>query len=154
MIRWRRAWLGRGCHAPAESGLKQTFQVCFGVNLAGVTLSAVLALIPSLSYAQQAVVTYSKGLTSTNASGTVTTGSTFQKVFGANSHRAGCTIQNNSTNTMYVTEGLGVSASTTGNAVHLAAGAAYNCQVGGMVLTGEIDLTTVSAGDAFYAAQE
>lgn len=146
-------WLGSGCHPPAKMGFGKGLSLFPGV-LAGMTLSAILALTPNWANAQQPVVTYPKGLVSTNSSGTITAGSTFQKVFGANTNRAGCTIQNKSTNTMYVTEGLGVANSTTGNAMTISPGALYNCQLGGIVLVGEIDLMSVSAGDAFYAAQE
>lgn len=91
-----------------------------------------------------------------NASGTITSTGVFQIVFkatGPTQYRKGCTIQNNGTHTMYVTEGLGTASSTTSNSAQLAAGTSYNCQFGGMVLSGEIDITG-TIGDAFYAAQE
>src|SRR5690348_891481 len=115
----------RRCHCWQAGNLGFTYQrksraaEWVRAGMAGAALSAFVALIPGLCFAQQPVITYSKGTTSSNASGTVTTGGVFQKIFGASSVRAGCAIQNNSTNTMYVTEGLGVANSTTGKAVAL-----------------------------------
>lgn len=91
-----------------------------------------------------------------NASGTIAATGTFQKVWSATGAgtplRKGCTIQNNGTHNMYVSEGLGVAASTESNSLVLAAGGIYYCSVNGVVLDGEIDITG-TAGDAFYAAQ-
>lgn len=98
-----------------------------------------------------------------NASSTITATSTFQLVFattvpasssgaGVVATRRGCTIVNNGTHNMQVTEGLGVAASTAGLSVTLLPGQAYYCAAGGTVLTGEIDITG-TIGDAFYAAQ-
>ena len=131
-----------------------------------LALALLLGLV-SPSLAQQVVQTIpAPGTTGAgNASSTIGTGgSTFQKVFsGANNSvaptvgtagaRHGCTIQNNGTHTMYVTEGLGTAASTLTNSVQLAAGLAYYCgNPNGITLIGEIDITG-TAGDAFYAAQ-
>ena len=103
-----------------------------------------------------ATVPYPASSVGGNASSTIGGTGTFQKVFSATSgtgaFRKGCTIQNNGTHSMYVTEGLGVAASTESNSVVLAAGGIYYCQVGGIVLDGEIDITG-TATDAFYAAQ-
>lgn len=100
-----------------------------------------------------------------NASGTVGTGgTTFQLVFaGAGNSiapatstpgaRHGCSIQNNGTHVMYVTEALGVSASTQAKAWQVSAyGGIFNCNFAGVVFIGEIDLTG-TAGDAFAATQ-
>ena len=53
---------------------------------------------------------------------------------------------------MYITEGTGAASSTLTNSFILAAGATYYCNVQGVVLIGEIDITG-TATDAFYAAQ-
>lgn len=92
-----------------------------------------------------------------NVSGTIASTGAFQKLWGATGgsagpFRKGCTIQNNGTHNMNVSEGLGVAGSTTGNSVVVPAGGIYYCQVGQIVLTGEIDITG-TATDAFYAAQ-
>lgn len=105
------------------------------------------------------VTTYPAPATSAggNVSGTIASTGTFQKLWGATGgsgvpFRKGCTIQNNGTHSMNVSEGLGVAGSTTGNSVVVPAGGTYYCQVGQIVLTGEIDITG-TATDAFYAAQ-
>ena len=135
----------------------------------GLASALVLALLAGAGLADSGtpVVTTPVPVTSQggNASGTITTTSTFQKIFPATAldtqssgpgvlpSRRGCTIQNNSTHTMYVTEGLGVTASTTGNSAQISGGATFYCgALGGPVLSGEIDITGTS-GDAFYAVQ-
>ena len=95
-----------------------------------------------------------------NASSTIASTGVFQKLFSASSTtpegspppRHGCTIVNNGTHSMYVSEGLGVAASTVSNTTILAANGVFYCAVGNIVLTGEVDITG-TAGDAFYAAQ-
>lgn len=136
-------------------------------------MSARLRLIPALVLAlavlltgparsQQAVVTSPTGGTTSggNASSTIVATGVFQLLFsaasslqGGASTRRGCTIQNNGTHNMYVTEGLGIAASTLVNSAILAPGVPYYCTWAGVVLTGEIDITG-TIGDAFYAAQE
>ncbi len=116
------------------------------------------SLVTGAALAQQQVLTVPQpGSTlGGNVSSTVTTTNTFQKLFAAAgvppTNRHGCTIINTGTHTEYVSEGLGVAASTTGNSVPLAPQQAYFCTVNGIVLTGEIDITG-TAGDSFYAAQ-
>lgn len=121
------------------------------------------ALLPSIAWGQQGqqVVTVPSAVSTkgANASSTITSTGVFQVLFAATpvdvnrAPRRGCTIQNNGSHTMYVTEGLGTTDSTTALAVQLAAGQVYYCQQGGVVLSGEIDITG-TADDAFYAAQE
>lgn len=123
-----------------------------------LVLAIALAAWPAA--AQQPVHTVPQPATSagSNASGTITATGVFQPVWAASSQspgsavRKGCTIQNNSARTMYVTEGLALADSTTGKAVALAAGVAYFCNSGGTVLTGQINITG-TIGDGFYAAQ-
>lgn len=124
-------------------------------------LGAVCALLAcGPSWSQQPVFTWPQAGSTAggNASSSVAVTNTFQLVFGSSPQqpgaavRKGCTIINYGTNTMWVTEGLGVAGSTKAKAVQLAANQAFYCQVYGIVLTGEIDLTGTS-GDAFYAAQ-
>ena len=98
-----------------------------------------------------------------DASGTIAVTNTFQKVFsGANNTvapvtgtagaRHGCSIQNNGTHTMFITESVGVAGSTLTNSWQVAAGALFNCNFGAVVLTGEIDITGTTA-DAYVAKQ-
>lgn len=93
-----------------------------------------------------------------NASGTITSTNTFQLVFAATKQtpespqRRGCTIQNNGTHNMWVTEGYTVATATAANAVVVPQAGIYYCSVNNIALTGEIDITGTS-GDAFYAAQ-
>lgn len=90
-----------------------------------------------------------------NASSTIVATGVFQQVFAATTQprfRNGCTIQNNGANPMYVTEGIGIAGSTTGNSAVIAAGGIFYCNVGEIALQGEIDITG-TIGEAFYAAQ-
>jgi len=133
----------------------------------GGALALALALSVASAQAQQTVVTLPAPATSANgdASGTISPGgSTFQKVFGGAGNsvaptvgtsgaRHGCSVQNNGTHSMYVTEGLGVSVSTLTNSwVVLSGGGLFNCNFAGIVLTGEIDISG-TLGDAFVAKQ-
>lgn len=117
--------------------------------------------------AQQTVITRPQPVTSAggDASGTITSTNTFQKVFaGANNtvaptvgtpgQRNACLIQNNGTHIMYVTEGKGISASTLLNSWQISAnGGLFYCTQANVILVGEIDVTGTS-GDAFVASQE
>jgi hypothetical protein len=131
-----------------------------------LALALALALAPALAQSQSLpapVATWPTYATTAggNASGTIGTGGgTFQLVFAAGSTnqgqgpfpRRGCTIQNNGTHTMWISEGLGVATATEAKSFQLAAGAVYDCSVNGSVLIGEIDITG-TASDPFYAAQ-
>jgi len=90
-----------------------------------------------------------------NASGTIASTGVFQLLWSATgtpNPRHGCTIENNGSNVMYITEGLALGSSSTSAAVKLATGDYYYCTAFGTVLTGQINITGTS-GDAFYAAQ-
>ena len=126
-------------------------------------VAALLAASPAL--AQQWVTTVPLPATTKGGevSTTIVSTNVFQKVWGvaANSGapganvpgtRHGCSIQNNGTNNMYVSEGKTIATATTSNTWVLAAGNLFNCNFNGIVLTGEIDITGTS-GDAFFAAQ-
>lgn len=115
----------------------------------------VVGVMASCALGQVPVVTSPQPVSTSGGNGSTTIGSTgtFQKVWGANVARRGCTIVNKGANTMYVTEGLGVAASTQTLAAQVAVGGAFYCaNPGGTVLTGEIDITGTTS-DAFYAAQ-
>ena len=128
-------------------------------------LAVALVLVAAGARAQQPVWTVPQPATTTggNASGTVTGNSSFKKVFSSTSPapanvpsggspRHGCTLINQGSHNMYVTEGLGVAASTTSNSVILVPNQPYYCNWNGTVLTGEIDIAGTD-GEAFYAAQ-
>lgn len=128
----------------------------------GLGLGLGLAL-PAL--AQQAVWTVPQPATSAggNASGTITGTNSFKLLFAGTSlapgaspagggPRHGCTVINQSTRNMYVSEGKTAATATTGSSVTLAAGQAYYCNWNGTVLVGEIDIAGTD-GDAYYAAQ-
>ena len=131
------------------------------VLLAVAALPLLLATLPAAAQQGQSVVTIPRAVSTkgANASGTIASTGVFQLLFAATPSspggqpRAGCTIQNNGSHTMYVTEGLGTAASTTALAWTLTAGQSANCQFGGVVLQGEVDITGTT-GDSFYAAQE
>ncbi len=124
---------------------------------------ALLLLAPALSaMGQQPVLTVpSPGSTlGGNASSTIASTGVFQNVWAASpapsggaGARKGCTIQNNGTHNMYVSEGQALASATTSNTAVLGPGGMYNCNSAGIVLIGRIDITGTS-GDAFYAAQE
>lgn len=89
-------------------------------------------------------------------------GTTFQLLFAATgvnvagqlvSPRKACTVQNNGTHTMWISEGTTALLATQAKSAQIGPGQAYYCNNSGVVLTGEIDITGTS-GDAFYAAQE
>ena len=90
------------------------------------------------------------GATSTDASGTVATGGTFQSVLAANGNRKGCTIQNPTTasEVLYVYFGPNASA-TTANSFSLAAGAAVSCAISGIILDDNVSVTGATTGHAF-----
>lgn len=126
-------------------------------------LAWALALVLSAAWAQTPVWTIPQPSTSAggNASSTIIGPATtqFQQVFASTAanepikQRKGCTIQNNGTHVMYVTEGLGTAASTQAKAAQLvSSGGTYYCVWQGTVLIGEIDIAGTS-GDAFYAVQ-
>ena len=129
----------------------------------GLGLAALLATAFPAA-AQQQVLTVPLPALSGDASGTITTTNTFQKIWGASGlsgapttgsagARHGCSVQNNGSHTMYVTESTGVAASTTSNSWQIpSSGGVFNCNFGGVVLSGEIDITGTS-GDAFVAKQ-
>ena len=121
--------------------------------------------LASPAQAQQVDYNYPAPATSLggDVSGTIAVTSTFQKLWGAANGslapvpggtptRKGCSVQNNGTHNMFVNEGTAIGSATTSNTWVVAAGALFNCNFGGVVLTGEIDITGTS-GDAFVAKQ-
>ncbi len=128
-----------------------------------VVVASLLALLVTSALAQNVVWTVPEPALSADYSGTITVTNTFQKVFsganntvapttGTSGARHGCSIQNNGTHTMYVSEGAGIASSTLATSWQVAAGALFNCNFGNIVLSGEIDITGTS-GDAYVAKQ-
>ena len=131
----------------------------------------VIAALLALALAQEAKaqeVIYTNPVPATtlggDASGTIAVTGTFQRVWGAAAgtyapvvgsagSRRGCSIENNGTHAMYVNEATPVASATTSNTwIVTANGGLFNCNFGGVVLTGEIDITG-TVGDAFVAKQ-
>lgn len=109
----------------------------------------------SAAFAQNVnpVTTQPYGVTTANASSTIAVTNTFQTVWTRSTNtrgRAGCTIQNTGTNTMYVAFGA---TPLTATSVKLNAGQSLNCTVGGIVLQDTVSITG-TAGETFYAAQQ
>jgi len=109
-----------------------------------------LATLPTM--AQQTVIVQPVGVGGTNDSGVIASSSAFQKVFDENSSRKGCVIQNKSSNSMYVTVGVGVADSTQDGSFVLAANSSFHCADGIVTLTGEVDIKGTQ-NDKFYASQ-
>lgn len=90
-------------------------------------------------------------VSSTNISGTVTTGGTFQTILAANTTtRLGCSIENPTT----ATEPLLVYASTpssptSGASYSLGPGGIFNCSSGNLVIGDAIAVTATTTGHAF-----
>jgi len=82
---------------------------------------------------------------SSDISGTVTLGGTYQTVLASNSSRKGCLIQNPTT----ATEVLSVKVGTMAQPYTLAAGAAFSCNNGPVVVTDTITLTAATTSHAF-----
>ncbi len=128
---------------------------------AEIAMAAIVLAGSAAAEAQQPVYTYPVPATSAggNVSGTIVSSGTFQQVFAAASMSPGagarkaCTVINQGTSTMYVTEGSAVADSSAANSVQLVAGQAFFCNAGGVVLSGQVNISG-SAGEAFYAAQE
>ena len=114
-------------------------------------LAFVLAGITSAN-SQQNVITSPYQLGNSNASSTITSGGTFQKVFAANKNRRGCAIQNNGTHDMWVTIGVATASASVNSAMTLSAGNVFHCGDGVVVITGEVAITGTTS-DSFYAAQ-
>jgi hypothetical protein len=107
--------------------------------------------------AQQPVVTAPYPVTSTAASSTIAVTNTFQSLFdgftiqAAGARRSGCLIANNGASSMFVF--LGAGTPTTPTSIPLAAGATFNCNMGGVVVQDRVRITG-TAGQAFFAVQQ
>lgn len=117
---------------------------------------ALVVVCISKANAQSPVLTQPYGVQTTVAGSlTITTTNTFQTLWTLSTNtrgRAGCTIQNNASNPMFVFFGTAASALTL-KSVRLTGGQSLNCIVGGVVLQDTVSITGTS-GDGFYAAQQ
>lgn len=96
------------------------------------------------------VTTTPTGVTSTNASSTITLTGTFQSLQVATTTRKGCLVQNGGTHNMSVFFGA-IGGATTAKSVTLLPNASVNCSnPGGTVLTDQVSITGTT-GDAFAA---
>jgi len=125
----------------------------------------VVCLVATPARSETPVITYPLPATTKNGnvSTTITTTNAWQQLWpaapntsapsaGIAGARHGCSIQNNGTHNMLVSEGYTVATAATGSSWVLAPGLVYNCNFQGIVLFGEIDITG-TGGEAFYAAQ-
>ena len=87
------------------------------------------------------------GVTSTDNSGTIITGGTFQSIIAASGTRKGCLIQNPTT----ATEPLSVKFGTMANSFTLLPGMSIGCNQGNMVLQDAVTGTATTTGHAYAA---
>lgn len=103
--------------------------------------------VPARSVLAQTVPS---AVSSSNGSTTVTTGNTYQTVFGSSSSRKGCLIQNPSSATEVLNVRVGGAAVFT-----LPIGAAFNCSSpGGIVISDLVEVTAPTTGHAFSALSQ
>lgn len=91
--------------------------------------------------------------TSTNSSGTITTGNTFQTLFASSPGRKGCIIQNtNASDILYVSVAVATGSATKAGSIQVAAGGVFNCaSPAGVVATDNIAITASTTSDTFAA---
>lgn len=87
---------------------------------------------------------------STDISGTVTAGGTYQTVLASNVSRKGCLLQNPTT----ATEVLNVKVGTMANPYTIAAGSTFSCNNGPLVVTDTITATAVTTGHVFVGTSQ
>jgi hypothetical protein len=87
---------------------------------------------------------------STDASGAVTAGGTYQTVFAANTARKGCLIQNPAT----ATEVLSVKVGAMAAPFTVPIGGSFSCAAGHVVVTDAITLTAATTSHAFAAVSQ
>lgn len=117
----------------------------------GALLITAVALPASKTSAQQLFFPWVP-TTTTQASGTVTLGNTFQTVLASNTSRRGCIIQNQSTHVMFVFMGTLASATAAKSYQLTALGGArdtFYCNQGPIVMTDNVNVTTSTTSDAF-----
>ena len=106
-----------------------------------------LFLAPVTAKAQQLYYPWF-GAVTTQTSGTIATGGTFQTALASNVNRKGCLLSNTSAHTMYVFLGALASA-TEGKSVTVAAGGTFSCNYGPIIVTDNVNITTSTSTDTF-----
>lgn len=117
------------------------------------SLIALFFIVPA--YAQSPVVTQPYNVSSFNASGTIAVTNTFQSIWIANTGtrgRAGCTVQNTGTNSMWVYFGA-IADATKAKSVVLNVGQSVRCNNSGITLQDQVSITG-TATETFFAAQQ
>lgn len=123
--------------------IRNTQNIC-----AFLLASATLTTFPAPVSAQQLFFPWAPA-TATQTAGTVTVGGTFQTILAANTGRKGCLIQNTSTHTMSIYVGTLADATAAKSIQVAASGGSFACNLGPIVLTGDVNATTSTNGDAF-----
>ena len=137
------ATLALAVAAPALAADPVGYVARDGVNTVPVTAATPLpvALTPSAL----------GGAVSTDASGAVTTGGTYQTVFASNPGRKGCLIQTPTS----ATEVLNVKVGTMAAPFTLPVGQTFSCtNPGGLVITDAISVTAATTSHAFAAVSQ
>jgi hypothetical protein len=117
--------------------------------IGGVLL--VTPLLTTKADAQQLYFPWTPSTTTQN-SGTITNGGTFQTALVASGSRKGCLIQNKSTHTMDVYLGALASATDAKSVQLTALGGGhdtFNCNQGVVALTDNVNIETSGTGDAY-----
>ncbi len=93
---------------------------------------------------------------STNASGTITAGGTFQTLIApsASANRKGCLIQNPTTASEVLYVNVGSASPSTANSFSLAAGATFSCNAAGVTVTDTISVEAATTSHAFVATYQ
>ncbi len=107
------------------------------------------AVVVSISPNSPSIVT-PQGVTSSDDSGTISSGGSYQPVIAASSSRKGCLIQNPAT----ATEILNVKFGTMANPFTLLAGMSIGCNQGNLVLQDAVSATAATTGHAFAATAQ
>ena len=96
------------------------------------------------------------GVTSTNNSGSIITGGTFQTLLAANAARKGCLIQNPTTATepLYVSVAVATASASIAKSYSLAPGASFSCASGLAVITDNIAVTAATTAHAFVETDQ
>lgn len=111
-------------------------------------LGLALAALCGAAQAQQANVPFNPA----DASGTITTGGTFQQLFPASPGRVGCYLQNPSTASEVMLVHFQASTASTTNSATLQAGQSFNCQWAGTIVSGPVYVEAATSAHAFVAA--
>lgn len=112
-------------------------------------LAAAILFLATSAQAQQ----IQPAVASTVTSGAIAVTNTFQSVLAQSSLRKGCLVQNTSAAVMYLYLGTTANATLT-NSFQLAAGASFNCTVGGITVGDQISLTGTATTSTFVVARQ